>query len=347
LNDTHSSEPAFILGLPRSGTTLLSYLLNTHPQVSVPPEPWLLLALEALGEVSPPNPADSVYLGQAFREFTAGCDLATAKRAFALDLYRQHLARSGKRVLIDKTPRYWLKLEQIRTTFPDARYIWLRRNPFAVLASMKTSWGFNLVRQLAGGGDHLHVFDLALGSRRLLEFAAHPPRHLLSVSYEDLVDDPVGETGRIFAFLGVAPFTIERRIDAGKTAAYAGSTLGDKRLLQSAAVNNSGTDAWRTNLVAEERNMLFDLLGPEAISDWGYADVAAELGRGRDQARQQQATRDLLGLVEGVFQARQMEMRRLAGPEHFDPATALAVRMAYRYPRQVLDALGLSGTKRS
>ncbi len=347
MSQTPASEPAIILGLPRSGTTLLSYLLNTHPEVAVPPEPWLLLALEALGEASPQNPADSVYLGQAFREFTAGCDLRAAKRTFALHLYQQHLCSSGKRVFVDKTPRYWLKLDPIHEMFPEARYVWLRRNPFAVLSSMKTSWGFDLVRQLAGGGDHFHVFDLALGSRRLIEFAARAPRHLLIVSYENLVGDPVRETGRIFEFLGVPPFTIDPRIDAGNIAAYASSRLGDRRLVQTEAVDDSRTGAWRERLSSEEKNMLFDLLGPEVIRDSGYPEIAAEIGGGRDEARQRQSTNDLLALVEGAFRARQLDVRRFCNPEDFDPATALAVRMAYRYPRQVLDALGLSGAKKA
>ena len=42
-----------ILGQPRSGTTLLGALLESHAEVHCPPEPWLLLALEALGRTSP------------------------------------------------------------------------------------------------------------------------------------------------------------------------------------------------------------------------------------------------------------------------------------------------------
>lgn len=338
-------EPAFILGLPRSGTTLLSYALNTHPEITVPPEPWLLLALDALGQASPQNPVDSVYLGRAFEEFTAGCDLGAAKRAFALHIYRQHLRRSGKRVFVDKTPRYWLMLAQIREMFPDARYVWLRRNPFAVLASMKSSWGFDLMKQLARGGDHLHLFDLLLGSRALSAFAARPPCHLLSVGYERLVDDPVRETARVFDFLGVRPFTIDPRIDAAN-AAYASSRLGDKRIVQTSTYDKTRSDAWRGSLSAEEKNALFDLLGPDLIAAFGYPEIAGEFRANRDEKRQWQVTAELSNMVEGAFQARQLDIRRFCSPDQFDPATGLAVQLAYRYPQQVLEAFGVTRTNR-
>ena len=47
----------FLLGVPRSGTTLLATMLDRHPAITAPPEPWLMLALAELGRrfAAPPR----------------------------------------------------------------------------------------------------------------------------------------------------------------------------------------------------------------------------------------------------------------------------------------------------
>src|SRR5688572_25552689 len=97
----------FLLGLPRSGTTLLSAMLDRHPQVACPPEPWMMLALHATGTTSAHHPADAPVLWRAFREFCAGSDaLAAAGRAYAQRVYNARLQAAGKQIFVDKTPRY-------------------------------------------------------------------------------------------------------------------------------------------------------------------------------------------------------------------------------------------------
>ena len=48
----------YVLGVPRSGTTLLTHLLAQHPAILCPPEPWLMLALESFGSVHATHPSD-------------------------------------------------------------------------------------------------------------------------------------------------------------------------------------------------------------------------------------------------------------------------------------------------
>ena len=71
---------AFILGLPRSGTTLLSVMLDKHPQVLCPPEPWIMLALESVGKTCVRHPADSRLIGQSVSEFSDPQSAALASR---------------------------------------------------------------------------------------------------------------------------------------------------------------------------------------------------------------------------------------------------------------------------
>src|SRR4051794_7268466 len=93
---------AFILGLPRSGTTLLSVILDKHPQVLCPPEPWVMLALESVGKVCIRHPADSRLIGQAMSEFSNGDSGVAASRAYASTIYNRKLESAGKTVFVDK-----------------------------------------------------------------------------------------------------------------------------------------------------------------------------------------------------------------------------------------------------
>jgi hypothetical protein len=335
MTDSHS--PAFLLGLPRSGTTVVSYLLGSHPDIAVPPEPWLLLAVEAIGEVSPINPADSVYLAQAFREFTAGCDLVAAKRAFASRIYEDHLRQQGKRLLLDKSPRYWLVLDSIHAMYPEARHLWLRRNPFAVLASMKSTWQFDLLARLDEGGDSLHVFDLVIGSRSLVDFAARHPEQVLPLRYETFMADPVGEARRAFAFLGARPFDVATDIDAGASR-HAGASLGDPKFRETRAVRPEDPNAWKSVLSDAEIGALYGLLGHDLVTELGYPEVAAEARR-LTGAGDSEAAAELRARVEDAFRARRLDIERLCNPQEFDENVFDAVRVAYRNPKEVFDAL--------
>src|SRR6185437_15415502 len=105
--DQDGHNLAFILGLPRSGTTLLSVILDRHPQVLCPPEPWIMLALESIGKTCVRHPADSRLIGQAVSEFADAESNISASRAFAEKLYNHRLQIAGKTVFVDKTPRYY------------------------------------------------------------------------------------------------------------------------------------------------------------------------------------------------------------------------------------------------
>ncbi|HXE53684.1 MAG TPA: sulfotransferase, partial [Tepidisphaeraceae bacterium] len=100
--DQDGHNLAFILGLPRSGTTLLSVMLDRHPQVLCPPEPWIMLALESVGKVCVQHPADSHLIGQAISEFVDPQGSAKAAAAYAASVYNQKLASAGKTLFVDK-----------------------------------------------------------------------------------------------------------------------------------------------------------------------------------------------------------------------------------------------------
>ena len=136
----------FIISQPRAGSTLLQRMLSGHPDIATAAEPWLLLhPLYGLRQHGIQAEYNSQWAFKAVRAFLAehadGAETyRDGLRAFAATVYGAALARQGKRIFLDKTPRYYFIIPELRTLFPQASVILLLRNPLAVLHSILTTW---------------------------------------------------------------------------------------------------------------------------------------------------------------------------------------------------------------
>ncbi|MCK4793001.1 MAG: sulfotransferase, partial [Desulfobacteraceae bacterium] len=98
----------FIFSLPRSGSTLLSIIMEAHSQVYCPPEPWFLLRLaEVYGDPASEKVFDDYYAALATRAFLSEKSFLKSARAFALQAYNDCLDRERCEFFVDKTPRYY------------------------------------------------------------------------------------------------------------------------------------------------------------------------------------------------------------------------------------------------
>jgi hypothetical protein len=196
-----SVRPVFVLSLPRSGSTLLQRMLATHPQVATASEPWVLLPqLYALREHGATAEYGHRTAARAIADFAdalpGGRDdyLAEVRRS-ALSLYER--AAGDAAWFVDKTPRYHLVVDEIMALFPDARFVFLWRNPLAVAASIIDSFGrghWNLDR---------YDVDLHGGIDRLVAAHARRDPRAVAVRFEDVVADPVAGTSAVFELLGL------------------------------------------------------------------------------------------------------------------------------------------------
>lgn len=144
-----------IVGVPRSGTTLLRFMLDAHPQLAVPPETGFLLdnslrqgsatprelalRLTQLPEAAPAwqdfNLDDAHFLD------AAGCMPADAGLAEVLRLfYRLYAARRGKPRFGDKTPAYLQCMGRVAEHLPEARFIHIIRDGRDVALSWQQTW---------------------------------------------------------------------------------------------------------------------------------------------------------------------------------------------------------------
>lgn len=136
---TNELAPFFIIGCPRSGTTLLQALLNRHPEIAVPPETKIFCdfdgqphsvrqrCLERIARdlgVSLTNDASraTIHAGQLLREVQR--------------LFVQQLGRTKVRLVGEKTPEHTSRLNSIREAFPEVPIIAMVRNGFDVAQSL-------------------------------------------------------------------------------------------------------------------------------------------------------------------------------------------------------------------
>ncbi|MGY3533353.1 hypothetical protein ACVILK_003062 [Bradyrhizobium embrapense] len=284
MSDAFGRSPAvcFLLGLPRSGTTLLAHLLQQHPDIVAPPEPWLMLALEAIGKVDQRHPAGSLLIESATSEFLGRIDRTIASRAFADAAYGQYLATAGKRIIIDKTPRYWAALEFLERVYPEAPHILLIRNPYAIAASLKSTWGIPLraessysvsVSSLADLMLRLpdalisSIADLVLGLPMLAAHRSRPRTQL--VRYELLVTHPDEELRRLLSGLDCDPAATAaasiEQVDYLRS-----SSFGDRKILERNAVDQNSVKTWQSQLSIEEMQTVTDLVGTRLLTELGY-----------------------------------------------------------------------------
>lgn len=193
--------PFFIFSLPRSGSTLLQRILAGHREISSVSEPWILLpllyTLKSHGVNTEYSHSLSVEALEDFcKKLPAGKgDYLAEVRNFVLRLYEKRSDKSAAKYFLDKTPRYHLICNEIIHLFPDGKFIFLWRNPLAIIASMITTWHkgnwkiFKLKVDLFDGVEHLEA-----------AFIQHQGA-ALSVQYEHLINDPEYELGRIFNYL--------------------------------------------------------------------------------------------------------------------------------------------------
>lgn len=233
-------SPAFVMSSVRSGSTLLRMMLNTHSQICSPHE----LHLRRIKAVT-----KSRFALMAIEEL--GMDERDLTYLLWDRIFHRELQRSGKRVLVNKTPNDALIWPDIVSCWPQAQMIYLHRHPAAILNSSDASRG-DLTREESARD----VLAYCTGMEQLR--AVRPG---LIVRYEDLVADPERETRRICEFLDV-PW------EAGMVDYASGEHVGIRRGLGDwSETLRSGKIRARQDAPAEED--LHELLRPIAQA-WGY-----------------------------------------------------------------------------
>lgn len=196
--------PLFIISSPRSGSTLLQRLLTAHSDIASADEPWLALplvfALREFGHFSEYSGASAnaglkrviSKLPEGVDDYWAGC------RKMMMNIYCR-LNTMNSAIFIDKTPRYYLILSELRKIFPAAKFIILHRNPLAVISSTLTHNDGNI------RGLYLSEQDIVRAPQLISCFMELEAKTGLvyQVSYEKLVTESEVTLRGIMSFIGL------------------------------------------------------------------------------------------------------------------------------------------------
>jgi len=181
-----STKPVFVVGMMRSGTSLAEQIIASHPSA------------KGAGELP--------FWGDAVRENEIAVRQGMLSEPLKKQLAEAYLCaltgHSDALRVVDKAPRNSAYLGVIHSVFPNARIIYMRRDPIdSCLSSyfQQFSTALNFAMDLS---------DLAHYYRQHHRLMAHwravlPAGTILDVPYEDLVADPTGWTHNILDFLGL------------------------------------------------------------------------------------------------------------------------------------------------
>jgi hypothetical protein len=283
----------FLVGVPRSGTTLLRLMLDAHPELAIPPEthfvPALIVAARE-GDSTPEGLVDLIEARPEWGDFGFEVDdlverfraAGTARpRAVLRAFYEAYAERHGKRRWGDKTPGHSAHMRRIARALPEAHFVHLLRDGRDVFNS----------RTKRRDVDPAQV---AVQWRRGIQRARRQSRsldHYLELRYEDLVAEPEPALRRICGFidLGYDPAMLRHHERAEERLAeiYRDLPAGDSHGLRTAErrrdlhasasrpVDRDLVGAWRERMSAEQV-AAFEREAGWLLGDLGYEEAAGK-----------------------------------------------------------------------
>jgi hypothetical protein len=210
-----SSTPfPFVVGCPRSGTTLLRAMLDSHPDLAVPGESYFMVELapkyasRRLRRFNAARFADEILQHPRFVHWELPPDqvraayAAESPRSYADALrllYATYAEAHGKSRYGDKTPNYVLDLPLLGKLFPEARFLHVVRDGRDVALSVTSieGWGPNKVE----GAAKYWVRHVDAGRAAGRDLGA---QRYLEVRYDDLVDQPDATLRQVCDFFALA-----------------------------------------------------------------------------------------------------------------------------------------------
>ncbi len=280
------TAPLFVLGVSRSGTTLLRVVLDRSPGIAVPDESFFipLLARRHRGTVDRGRFLDDLSRlqvlpawGLSLDDIGVRIDPGTSTGQAIAAIFEAYAAHEGKPRWGDKTPLYMRHLPLLERLFPDAQYVHLIRDGRdAALSFLRMPEG-TFTRTWAHpdtSTEFACLWRTEVAAARELGRRVGTSRYL-EVLYEELVAGPEAVIRRICGFANL-PYDAAMLDYAG--AVDVSAKPHQQRLLQPLT---PGVRNWRTEMTTE------DVRGFEAIA----GDLLAELGYGLVEPLAKSATR--------------------------------------------------------
>lgn len=225
-------DAIFILGMPRSGSTLVEQILASHPMVEGAGE---LFDLRNVADHITPSGVAKATLPAALTGLSADDLKAIGERY--LHVSRRH-RKTDRPFFTDKMPSNWQLTPLIHLALPNAKIIDVRRDPLACCFSSFTTY-FNLETSFPA-----NLKDLGRYYRDYTRLMAHMdaalPGRIYRIRHEQVVEDLEGEVRRLLDFLELPFHPACLRFHETERAIYTPSAQQVR-----SPINRDGLDRWR------------------------------------------------------------------------------------------------------
>ncbi len=292
----------FIIGSNRSGTTLLTTILNAHPQVFATPEMRFVMALYNpyfyKNKLSPRIATDiRQYVTLLFNSENTNeqinawrklisfdeqvllnfdlaslddFDYASISKLFLLNLKITNKDTSHVKTIVDKNPNYIFYVKQLIELYPAAKFIVAMRDYRAVLLSTKQS-GHKKGELLK------NMFRWKWENQEIWKLHQQFPNKLLLIPYEQLSTSPKVVINNVCNFIGIEfdENMLQHNKKIQDTAEVKTNNERTKKIVSELAkpINASRVDAWKTQL-SEQEIAITDLICGNIGSKFGYAPIS-------------------------------------------------------------------------
>ncbi len=261
-------KPIFLISLPRSGSTLLQRILMGHPEIASKTESWLMLPLIYMlkkeGMLSEYNQRDAHYaLVDFIKELPRKQnDYFESLHDFAISLYSKQ--SNGSIYFLDKTPRYYLIVKELSEIFPEAKFIFLVRNPLQIIASIITTFKLKNI--------HFYLIDLIKGFSSMADGIQYLQDRSFILKYENIVSNYAQTLQDLFQYLDLdagfeASATLDDRGLKGR--------FGDKKgTYQYQKIEDTSIDKWKATfndvVLKQFAKYVMGIISPQTLRQYGY-----------------------------------------------------------------------------
>ena len=268
--------PIFIIGVPRSGTTLLRVILDSHPEIAAAPEtPWILgsygphVSLKKLHEVLTKDPTGPV-------NNLAGIDdqtLLQAARSYVSTIGHKYLESRNKEILIFKTPDDIRFIEFLFELYPSSKFIHVCRDGRDVAVStMKHKddlWNDNS-RNNYGEIGYMSVIKRWWSWEKKIRSLLHEKSSYgyITFKYEDIVNSPEESITKACDFIGVeyTPAMLNYNSEEHE---YPEWEAGSNDVKGKNNINSSSIGLWKENIPVNIRMKIEEIYG-DYLKKLGY-----------------------------------------------------------------------------
>lgn len=282
--DKHAMPPIFIIGVPRSGTTLLRTLLDSHPNISCGPEsPWLACMPLSIKKIYEFMRDDNLGFCKSYNMGTDSLKPVFAK--LIEDIYLEYAFSRGKYRWAEKTPDHSLNIPFLSEIFPEASFIHIVRDGRDVACSTTfldeekkkiSSWHSQNISLSATEIVPNTVENAATRWVRwldVIERDIESVKHYI-LRYEDLVKDPESEIEGLLRFLG-EPYHRQFLEYASETHDFPDWEWGSHDVSKMNKITHTQIGRWKEEIDQYELKTIESITG-EKLKKYGYPLSAEE-----------------------------------------------------------------------